>query len=106
VRDDFTQKTREHLAQRAAYRGSNPDCLLPTRGADSTEDGTIDIGLCTADRSVRRELNLPRERKHAGEQARVEQNGGINLSRFRMGRTLSNIASRLLSTRVNVGMEV
>src|SRR5882757_11131499 len=42
----------------------------------------------TADRGVRRELYLPRERKHVGEQARVEQNRGINLSRFRMGRTL------------------
>jgi len=41
----------------------------------------------TADRGVRRELYLPRERKHIGEQARVEQNRGINLSRFRMGRT-------------------
>jgi hypothetical protein len=45
MRDDFTQKTIEILAHRAGYRCSYPDCRLPTRGAASDDDGTINIGV-------------------------------------------------------------
>jgi hypothetical protein len=44
LRDDFLKGTREKLAQRAGYRCSKPGCRISTRGADSTEDGTIDLG--------------------------------------------------------------
>jgi hypothetical protein len=45
VRDDFTKKTKEILAHRAGYRCSNPDCGIPTRGATSDDDGTINVGF-------------------------------------------------------------
>jgi hypothetical protein len=44
-RDDFSKATIEKLAQRAGYRCSKPDCGIPTRGAASDEDGTINIGV-------------------------------------------------------------
>lgn len=45
MRDDFTQKTKEKLAHRAGYRCSKPDCGIPTRGAASDDEGTINIGV-------------------------------------------------------------
>jgi len=45
MRDDFTQKTREKLAHCAGYRCSKPDCGIPTRGAASEDEGTINIGV-------------------------------------------------------------
>lgn len=45
LRDGFTQKTRETIAQRAGYRCSEPDCGRPTRGAASDPDNAIDIGV-------------------------------------------------------------
>lgn len=45
MRDNFTKKTRERLAHRAGYRCSKPDCGIPTRGAASNNDGTINIGF-------------------------------------------------------------
>lgn len=45
MRDDFTQKTKEKLAHRAGYRCSKPDCGIPTRGAASEDEGTINIGV-------------------------------------------------------------
>ncbi len=45
MRDDFTQKTKEKLAHRAGYRCSKPDCGIPTRGAASDNEGTINIGV-------------------------------------------------------------
>ena len=45
MRDDFTKKTKELLAHRAAYRCSKPDCGVPTRGAASDDKGTINIGV-------------------------------------------------------------
>ena len=44
-RDDFTRKTIETLAHRAGYRCSKPDCGIPTRGAASDGDGTINVGF-------------------------------------------------------------
>jgi len=45
VRDDFLKKTREHLATCAGYRCSKPDCGIPTRGANSDGEGTINVGI-------------------------------------------------------------
>ena len=45
MRDDFTQKTKEVIAHRAGYKCSKPDCGIPTRGAASDDDGTINVGF-------------------------------------------------------------
>ena len=45
MRDDFTQKTKEVMAHRVGYRCSMPDCGIPTRGAASDEEGTINVGF-------------------------------------------------------------
>jgi hypothetical protein len=45
MRDDFTQKTKESMACRVGYRCSKPDCGIPTRGAASDDDGTINVGF-------------------------------------------------------------
>jgi len=45
VRDDFAEKTKEIMAHRAGYRCSKPDCGIPTRGAASDDDRTINIGF-------------------------------------------------------------
>lgn len=45
MRDNFTQKTKELIARRAGYRCSKPDCGIPTRGAASGDEGTINVGF-------------------------------------------------------------
>ena len=45
VRDNFTQETKEKIAHRVGYRCSKPDCGIPTRGAASDPDGTINVGF-------------------------------------------------------------
>ena len=45
MRDDFTGKTKEKMAHRAGYRCSKPDCGIPTRGAASGDDRTINVGF-------------------------------------------------------------
>ncbi len=45
MRDDFTQKTKEGMAHRVGYRCSKPDCGIPTRGAASDDEGTINVGF-------------------------------------------------------------
>ncbi len=45
MRDNFTQQTKEVMAQRVGYRCSKPDCGIPTRGAASDDEGTINIGV-------------------------------------------------------------
>ncbi len=45
MRDEFTPKTKELIAQRAGYRCSKPDCGIPTRGAASDDEGTINVGF-------------------------------------------------------------
>ena len=45
MRDDFTKKTKERIAQRAGYRCSNPDCGIPTRGAASDDEHFISVGI-------------------------------------------------------------
>lgn len=45
MRDDFTQKTKEVMAHRVGYRCSKPDCGIPTRGAASDDEGTINVGF-------------------------------------------------------------
>ena len=45
MRDDFTQKTKEVIAHRVGYRCSMPDCGIPTRGAASDYEGTINVGF-------------------------------------------------------------
>lgn len=45
MRDDFTQKTKEAMAHRVGYRCSKPDCGIPTRGAASDDEGTINVGF-------------------------------------------------------------
>lgn len=44
-RDDFKGKTKEKMAHRAGYRCSKPDCGIPTRGAASDDDRTINVGF-------------------------------------------------------------
>lgn len=44
VKDDFTKSTKEKLAQCAGYWCSKLDCGVPTRGATSDTEGTIDLG--------------------------------------------------------------
>lgn len=45
MRDDFTKATIEKLAHRAGYRCSKPGCGVPTRGAASDDDSTINFGV-------------------------------------------------------------
>lgn len=45
MRDDFTPKTRKKLEERAGHRCSKPDCGIPTGGAASDDDGTINVGF-------------------------------------------------------------
>ncbi|MCK5614811.1 hypothetical protein KAR91_73800, partial [Candidatus Pacearchaeota archaeon] len=45
MRDDFTIKTKEIMARRAGDRCSKPGCGIHTSGADSTDEGTINIGV-------------------------------------------------------------
>lgn len=44
MRDDFTQKTKDILAQRVAYHCSNPDCRCHTCMPGSNSDRVIRIG--------------------------------------------------------------
>ncbi|MFV0584280.1 MAG: hypothetical protein ACK5N4_19805 [Parabacteroides gordonii] len=44
MRDDFTQKTKDILAQRVAYHCSNPDCRCHTCMPGSNSDNVIRIG--------------------------------------------------------------
>lgn len=44
-RDDFSQKTKHLIANRAGVRCSNPDCRKPTSGANSNPDKIINIGV-------------------------------------------------------------
>lgn len=45
MRDDFTTKTKIILAQRVAYKCSNPDCRLLTVGPNSSGDKSTIIGV-------------------------------------------------------------
>ena len=44
-RDDFSQKTKHLIANRAGVRCSNPDCRKPTSGANSNPDKITNIGV-------------------------------------------------------------
>lgn len=44
-RDDFNSKTRDILAQRVAFRCSNPDCRKPTIGPNSEQTKVTRIGI-------------------------------------------------------------
>ena len=44
-RDDFNSKTKEILAQRVAFKCSNPDCRKPTIGPNSEETKVTRIGI-------------------------------------------------------------
>src|SRR5579859_1275769 len=45
ARDDFNQETKEILAQRVAYRCSNPNCRAPTSGPHSDPLKAVNIGV-------------------------------------------------------------
>lgn len=45
MRDDFTQKTKNLLANRVGWRCSNPNCRKATRAAASDESEIINIGV-------------------------------------------------------------
>ena len=45
MRDDFTQKTKDLMERRAGHRCSKPDCGIPTAGAASDGEGTINVGF-------------------------------------------------------------
>lgn len=45
MRDDFTQATKDKLANRAGWRCSNPNCEKPTRGAGNDENTYINVGV-------------------------------------------------------------
>lgn len=44
-RDDFSAKTKDILAQRVAFRCSNPDCRKPTIGPNSEQTKVTRIGI-------------------------------------------------------------
>jgi len=43
-RDDFSEKTKRHLAERVAYRCSNPTCRKQTTGPHSVDEKSVRIG--------------------------------------------------------------
>ncbi|MDG6025714.1 MAG: hypothetical protein E3K40_03180 [Candidatus Brocadia sp.] len=45
MRDDFTQKTKNLIERRAGHKCSKPDCGIPTSGAASDDEGSINIGF-------------------------------------------------------------
>jgi len=45
VRDEFTNATKEELANRVGFRCSNPACRQPTRGPQSDSSGIVNIGV-------------------------------------------------------------
>ena len=44
-RDDFTKQTKRKLAQRVAYKCSNPDCRRTTTGPQKDNSGSTNIGV-------------------------------------------------------------
>ena len=48
MRDDFTQSTKDLLANRVGWRNcSNPDCRKATRGAGSNKTKFVNIGVAS-----------------------------------------------------------
>lgn len=45
MRDDFNSATRRVLAERVAYRCSNPDCRAPTAGPQVRPEGALNVGV-------------------------------------------------------------
>lgn len=45
MRDDFSQATKDLLANRVGWKCSNPQCRRPTRAAGSKEETVINIGV-------------------------------------------------------------
>ncbi len=45
ARDEFKKLVVSHLASRAGHRCSNPECRRETSGPESTEDGSVNIGV-------------------------------------------------------------
>lgn len=45
MRDDFSQTTKDLLANRVGWKCSNPDCRKPTRGANTDPNKIINIGV-------------------------------------------------------------
>lgn len=47
MRDDFTQSTKDLLANRVGWKCSNPDCRKATRGAGSDKTEFVNIGVAS-----------------------------------------------------------
>ena len=47
MRDDFSQRTKDLLANRVGWKGSNPNCRKATRGAGIGKENIINIGVAS-----------------------------------------------------------
>jgi len=47
MRDDFTQSTKDLLANRVGWKCSSPDCRKATRGAGSDKTEFVNIGVAS-----------------------------------------------------------
>lgn len=47
MRDDFSQKTKDLLANRVGWKCSNPNCRKATRGAGTGKENIINIGVAS-----------------------------------------------------------
>ena len=45
MRDDFSQRTKDLLANRVGWKCSNPNCRKATRGAGTGKENIINIGV-------------------------------------------------------------
>ena len=47
MRDDFSQRTKDLLANRVGWKCSNPNCRKATRGAGTGKENIINIGIAS-----------------------------------------------------------
>ena len=47
MRDDFSQRTKDLLANRVGWKCSNPNCRKATRGAGIGKENIINIGVAS-----------------------------------------------------------
>ena len=53
MRDDFSQRTKDLLANRVGWKCSNPNCRKATRGAGIGKENIINIGVASHHTLVR-----------------------------------------------------
>ena len=54
MRDDFSQRTKDLLANRVGWKCSNPNCRKATRGAGTGKENIINIGVASHIRRYKR----------------------------------------------------